>query len=266
MSARPKKAPPKKTKAAKRAAETQQALTIYAAKMSTLADMAGGIAHEINTPLAVILTLASQIREMAEEGDLDNKVFIKSMKTIEDTTEKIAHIISGLRTFARDGSLEDSKENFKEIPVRKLVDDTMALCRERFVNRGVSLEFIFPGASVKCECNPGQISQVLMNLLLNSLDALMKVATRWIRIEVRDLGKNVEISVSDSGGGISEGHQENIFHPFFTTKEIGQGPGLGLSVSKSIVENHGGTLALDVKSGHTRFVITLPKKAKSRAA
>jgi C4-dicarboxylate-specific signal transduction histidine kinase len=266
MSARLKKAPLKKAKSAKGGAEEQQALTIYAAKMATLAEMAGGIAHEINTPLAIILTLASQMREMAEEGDINNSVFISSMKTIESTTGKIADIISGLRTFAREGSQEVSVEHLKEVPIRTLIDDTMALCRERFINRGVSLEFMLPSAPVTAECNPGQMSQVIMNILLNSLDALMKVANRWIHIEVQDRGKTVEISIADSGSGIPKAHHDKIFSPFFTTKEIGQGPGLGLSVSRSIVQNHGGTLTLDAKADYTRFVITLPKKAKHRAA
>lgn len=261
MSARVKKARPKKAKSIKGGVE-EQALTIYAAKMATLAEMAGGIAHEINTPLAVILTLASQIKEMLEDGEVEKKMFISSMKTIEDTTTKIASIISGLRTFAR----ESTSDNLSEIPARRLVDDTMALCRERFVNRGVQLEFVVPNSSLTLECNIGQMSQVVMNLLLNCSDALTKTANRWIKIEIQERGADVEISFTDSGGGIPKSHHDKIFRPFFTTKEVGQGPGLGLSVSRSIVVSHGGTLELDSKSPNTRFVITLPKKAKYRAA
>ncbi len=243
-------------------ADEKNALSIYAAKMSTLADMAGGIAHEINTPLAVILTLASQIREMLEDGDVDKEVFIEGMNTIEKTTVKIADIISGLRTFARDGMKDDTVQ----VEVRKLLDDTMSLCRERFVNRGVRLEFIIPNPALVVECNSAQISQVILNVLQNCHDALMKVANRWIRIEIQEREAEIEISITDSGDGIPKQHYEQIFRPFFTTKEVGQGPGLGLSVSRSIMENHGGTLILDEKSANTKFVLTLPKRAKLGAA
>lgn len=257
-----KKAKTSASSAGAQADEEQRALALYAAKMATLAEMAGGIAHEINTPLAVILTLSSQIREMLEEGDVDKQIFLSSMSTIEKTTVKIANIISGLRTFARDAAHEQTTD----VELRKLIDETMSFCRERFLNRGVRLEYNIPDPTLMINCNFTQISQVLLNILQNCHDSLMKLANRWIRIEVRETGGNLELRITDSGPGIPESHRDKIFRPFFTTKEVGQGPGLGLSVSRSIVESHGGTLVLDEKNPNTSFVMTLPLKAKSRAA
>lgn len=265
MSAPKKPRKSKKTPAANaggQADDEQRALAIYAAKMATLAEMAGGIAHEINTPLAVILTLSSQIREMLEEGDVDKQVFLNSMSTIERTTVKIANIISGLRTFSRDTTQNETAP----VEVRKIIDETMVFCRERFLNRGVRLEFVIPDPALTVDCNFTQISQVMLNILQNCHDALMKLANRWIRIEVRDLGASVEIRITDSGDGVPDSHRDKIFRPFFTTKEVGQGPGLGLSVSRSIVESHSGTLVLDQEHANTSFVLTLPKKSASRAA
>jgi signal transduction histidine kinase len=107
-----------------------------------------------------------------------------------------------------------------------------------------------------------QIAQVLLNLIRNSCDAIERGAEKWIRIAVTRLPDSIEISVSDSGRGIPENVREKIFQPFFTTKEVGRGTGLGLSVSKGIVEAHGGTITLDTKSTHTRFVVTLPLRGE----
>jgi signal transduction histidine kinase len=99
----------------------------------------------------------------------------------------------------------------------------------------------------------------LLNLIGNSFDAVQELPEKWIKVNICDLGKEVEISVTDSGLGIPEAIREKITQPFFTTKEIGKGTGLGLSISRGIVESHNGRLFVDATCANTRIVVVLPK-------
>jgi C4-dicarboxylate-specific signal transduction histidine kinase len=107
-------------------------------------------------------------------------------------------------------------------------------------------------------CRPIQISQVILNLLNNASDALEFSSVRWIRLQVKQVAATVYISVTDSGPGISLSIQSRLMQPFATTKAPGRGTGLGLSLSKQMIEEHDGTLFVDWKSEATRFVIQLP--------
>ena len=110
------------------------------------------------------------------------------------------------------------------------------------------------------ECRPSQISQALLNLLNNSFDAVANLSHAWVRLDVVERDGSVELSVTDSGKGIAPELREKILQPFFTTKELGQGVGLGLSISNGLIESHRGMLRMDTRSSNTRFVVTLPSK------
>ena len=104
-----------------------------------------------------------------------------------------------------------------------------------------------------------QIAQIFLNLLYNSFDAVKAIETRWIRVDVVEESHFVSISFTDSGPGILPAVKEKIFQPFFTTKDIGNGAGLGLSICISLTREHGGEIQLDEDCPNTRFVIKLPK-------
>lgn len=93
----------------------------------------------------------------------------------------------------------------------------------------------------------------------NAVDAVEPLPEKWVEVEVKNVGSDVEISVMDSGKGIAKQFRDKVGQPFFTTKQVGHGTGLGLSISKGIVEAHGGHLSRDAECEHTRFVVTLPK-------
>jgi signal transduction histidine kinase len=111
------------------------------------------------------------------------------------------------------------------------------------------------------DCSATQITQVLINLVNNAHDAIKNLKEKWIEIAVNDSDHYVEISITDSGPGIPAGIKEKIMQPFFTTKAVGQGTGLGLSLSKSIIDSHKGFLLIDDNCPHTKFTILLPKKS-----
>jgi signal transduction histidine kinase len=140
-------------------------------------------------------------------------------------------------------------------------------CRSQFVAKGIDFQIKLASDLSEIECRKGQIAQVLLNLINNAAFELGKTqGERWIVLEFRDIGDQIEASVMDSGGGIKPEDKDKIFQAFFTTKQLGQGTGLGLSISKAIALDHGGSLELDSESQYTRFVLKLPKKQSLQAA
>ena len=140
-----------------------------------------------------------------------------------------------------------------------MIESTLDLCRENLEEGGIRLSVETTDPSLKILCRPAEISQIILNLLNNSKTAIADVNEKWIKISARALGEKAELSVNDSGPGISKDVSEKIFHPFFSTNEVGRGVGLGLSVSKGIAEAHGGSLDLNSKCPNTQFVLTLPR-------
>jgi C4-dicarboxylate-specific signal transduction histidine kinase len=232
----------------------QQELVVQE-KMASLGQMAGGVAHEINSPLATIAIKVEQLEEMLKEDTLDKKLALEWMRTVRETSQRIAKIVEGLRTFSRDGS----SDPMAVAKLQDIVDQTLILCAEKMRHHGVEIRISGFTEDLSIMCRATQISQVLLSFLNNSFEAIGSLSEKWIEISARAQDPWVELTVTDSGSGISSEISEKIFDPFFTTKEVGKGTGLGLSVSKSVLEGHGGSICLDKKSDHTRFVILFPR-------
>lgn len=233
----------------------QQQTIVSSSKMSALGEMAGGVAHEINTPLAVIKTVSAQMQEILDDKTIDVLLVKEMAAQIETTTNKIAKIVQGLRSFSRDGG----KDPYQLVNVHQLLEETLSFCSERFKNGGTEVIIDKFDHQMALEGRHTELSQVLLNLLNNAYDALVECEEKWIRLTVVNQGEWIEIQVRDSGKGIPQHIQSKIFQPFFTTKEIGKGTGIGLSVSSGIIKNHNGELTLDNTSSQTCFVIRLPK-------
>ncbi len=228
-----------------------------AARLASLGEMAAGIAHEINNPLAIIQGSAEALLHHWELGSVEGReaAIRGAAERIVRTAERIATVVRGLRTFARDGA-EDPPT---EVAVPRLIDDALDVCSMRFKGRGLELRRAGESPGLMVTCRSVQIVQVLLNLLNNAFDAVKAEKAPWIRISVVDRGATVEIRVEDSGPGIPGWVAQKIMLPFFTTKDVGAGTGLGLSISMGIVSGHGGTLRLDREAAHTCFVVSLPK-------
>lgn len=239
--------------------EVQRAKTEYAGKMATLGEMASGIAHEINNPLAIICANAERMLGMLHNKKVDEAKLEQGIERISNTAFRIAKIVKGLRFFAQDGS----RVPFKSECLQTIVQDTLEFCQEKFRSHAVDLKLgTFP-SELKIDCQAVQISQVLLNLLQNAFDAVEKLETRWIRVETLESDTEVRITVTDSGPGVSAELRDKIMLPFFTTKEVGKGTGLGLSISQGIVASHGGSLYIDANAQNSCFVICLPKVQRS---
>ncbi|MGZ3686687.1 MAG: sensor histidine kinase, partial [Bdellovibrionota bacterium] len=241
--------------------QAAQSKLVQSSKMSSLGEMASGIAHEINNPLSIISVRVDQLANAAESGTIANAEIVESSRKIQATVQRIANIIRGLRTFSRHAE----GDPFLTSDLRGITEDVLEVCRERFRSRRI-LMHVYLSPELKVECRPAQIAQVLLNLLGNAYDAVENLPERWIRVAAGEAEEHIEIEIIDSGKGIAPAVSARLMEPFFTTKEVGRGTGLGLSISKGIVEQHQGTLSYDAASPNTRFVIRLPKKITQRKA
>ncbi|MBI2601550.1 MAG: GHKL domain-containing protein [Deltaproteobacteria bacterium] len=235
---------------------------IQSSKMAALGEMAGGVAHEINNPLGVIMMRANQIARLLQLENADLEQAQKFLQAIEKTGIRIKDIVAGLQSFARTGK----DDIFLSTSVARIVKDTLVLCSEKFFHNGIDLKVAMVPEDVEIKCNHTQISQVLLNLLSNAFFAVKESPgkDKWVELQYLDQGENIRLMVVDCGEGIPEKVAEKIFQPFYTTKPVGQGTGLGLSISKGIVEAHGGSLYLDKQNKNTAFGVILPKELRSR--
>lgn len=234
--------------------EEQRAQLVASSKMSSLGEMASGIAHEINNPLAIIRGHIQLLARAARNKELDPEQVLETTEKVEDTVVRIAKIISGLRAFARDGN----SGQFEPVPLGQLFDDTLALCQAKFTQKDVKVHVEIADPETMLTCQPVQLSQVLLNLLNNAFDAVSGQNEKWIRIKACQDQEQIVILISDSGPGVPEKIRDQIMLPFFTTKPVGKGTGLGLSISKGIIEQHDGQFSLDKESPTTQFRIVLP--------
>lgn len=235
--------------------ESERAKSIYASKMASLGEMAAGIAHEINSPLAIIDGRVSLMKKYGEELPLEKKEkYLIDINKVLSMSSRITKIIRGLRKFAREGS----DDPLEKVSFQSILNDTNALFNQK-ANKN-SVDYQFSEVDFVINCRPVEISQVILNLLSNSVDAIEHLPEKWIKLDIKinNEKKLADVFIIDSGPGIDKELEQKIMQPFFTTKEVGKGTGLGLSISKGIIEHQGGSLVICRDYSNTCFQITLP--------
>jgi PAS domain S-box-containing protein len=239
--------------------QEQNAKIAASTKMVALGEMAGGLAHEVKNPLAIIKSIAEEIRELTGEDPVNRGLVTDLSAKLNQHVERVAVVIEGLRQFSRDGS----RDPIESVNLADVVTRTLSFCHERLREQGTELlvdewppQLTFAGRAT-------EISQVLLSLINNAQEAVAGLAKPWIRISVTQTEDWIELQVTDSGPGIPPDIREKIFQPFFTTKAIGSGMGTGLSISLGIVQEQGGDLRLDSRCPHTRFAVRLPIQTKT---
>lgn len=243
--------------AAEKEADLQRSKLMAAAKLTALGEMSAGIAHEINSPLTVILGRVGILKNKTREGGVNSELILKNFELIENMSIRIRKIVRSLRTFARDGALD----LLEPTSVGQLVEDCLAMCQERIKAAGIHFSVVLPPNDLQFDCRQVQICQILVNLLNNAYDAILTQpqSERWIRLSVDFSEVDVLFEISNSGPKIPSHLETKIFQPFFTTKDVGEGTGLGLSISLGIAKSHGGDLWLDTRCDHVKFVMKVPR-------
>ncbi|GFO67028.1 hypothetical protein GMLC_06070 [Geomonas limicola] len=222
---------------------------VQSEKMAAFGSLGAGIAHEVKNPLAGILGITQLSLRGVEKGHL----LEKNLLIIEKETKRCKTIIENLLKFARQEQVA-----FDEVDIPQVVADAVAIVDHQLGIHSIKVEQELDCDLPACRGNANQLQQVLMNLMINAQQA-MSGNSGTVRLAARKTDQGVELRVSDTGPGIPEEIQAKIFEPFFTTKPVGQGTGLGLSVSYGIVKDHGGEIRLESAIGTgTTFIITLP--------
>jgi PAS domain S-box-containing protein len=236
--------------------EIEKAKSVQSSKLSTLGEMAAGIAHEINTPLSIIQGTSFKISRLMKKEKIDVEKILESSKSIDKTVKRISNIIKGLRNFARDGELvSDEVFNLSE-----LIEEVLSFCKEKFTNNNIHINWNAKDHDVLVKFNRIQLSQVILNLLHNSSDAVSELEQKWIKITSSIENETLTLSITDSGTGIPFDIRDKIMQPFFTTKAIGAGTGIGLSISSGILQTCSCKLNIDTNSNNTKFDIILKNR------
>jgi len=229
-------------------------------RLASVGMLAAGVAHEVNTPLTGISSYAQIILEEAKEGDPRRPVLEK----IVVQAERASRIARGLLSISRPGGEEGV--SLGPVDLFDLAEETVGLLGSQTRSAGAAVRVESPGDAIVASADRPRLQQVLMNLLLNALDAVQPGGEVVIRALV-DAADHPCLEVQDDGVGISDEVRDRIFDPFFTTKERGRGTGLGLSISYAIVREHGGRLEVNSEPGRgTLLRIKLPKGVEARPA
>lgn len=217
-------------------------------KLTSVGLLAAGVAHEVNTPLAVISSHSQLLRKQLPPDDDRASVMDKIIKQ----TFRASEIVNSLLSFSRTNPTE-----FVELDVHQVITETLSLLVHQMKGAGVRVEKDFAAEVPMAFGNAGKLQQVFLNLFLNARDAMPGGGT--LRVRTSSAAAKLRIWIEDTGVGISGENIKKIYDPFFTTKDVGKGTGLGLSVSYGIVQEHGGSIAVESVPGKgTAFRLELP--------
>jgi two-component system NtrC family sensor kinase len=229
---------------------------MHSGKMVAVGTLTSGIAHELNNPLNNIgITTEALIDGFKDNSDEDN---LKMLEQIYTQVERASSTVKNLLDFTR-----KEQPAFTSVSIQKIMESTIKLIENELKLGGIDFDMDLEDGLPEITGNPRNLQQVFLNLFLNTIQAMPDGGRLGVRIRVDD--GFVRTDVSDTGVGIPPENLDKVFDPFFTTKEPGQGTGLGLSVSYSIIDSHGGKIAVESKVGEgTTFSVFLPLKVKGQ--
>src|SRR5450432_2990639 len=226
-------------------------------RLASLGQLSASVAHEINNPVSGVLNLSMLMQRMLkEDGIPPNRLpeFRKYLGQVTNETARVGRIVSDLLAFSRRGKPQQVPAD-----VNRIVAMTLSLVEHKMKLTNVAVETTLCESLPPAHCDPSQIQQVVLNLVLNAAEATQSRAERHVAVSTSTSGGMVLIRVSDNGEGIPPENQAKIFDPFFTTKPEGKGVGLGLAVSYGIIGAHGGDIEVKSTVGEgTTFLVSLP--------
>ena len=226
-------------------------------KMASIGKMAAVVAHEINNPLSGILTYSKLLRKWVERGEAANEKRAETSQCLEliaAESRRCGDLVKNLLTFSRTSAV-----NIQPSDIGAVISRAVRLVQHQLELGAIHLEVDLPTDLPLAFCDPPQIEQVLLALIQNAIDAMPKGGNLWIQGRLDSHKAELELQVRDDGMGIPAEILSQIFEPFLTTKESGHGVGLGLAISRSIIEQHNGKIEVQSEAGKgTNFTLTLP--------
>ncbi|XGC82003.1 PAS domain S-box protein [Bdellovibrio bacteriovorus] len=220
------------------------------AKLASIGELAAGIAHEINNPLAIIEGQMSLLDRHMNEPEK----WAQRSASIKKSVSRISHIVKGLKHYSRTNTSRVRKLE----SLAHIISESLILTEWKAKKFAVTVNVELNTVEM-IHCDPIEIEQVLVNLINNGIEAVKNESVRELKIELTKENNDLVVRVIDSGPGLSVETEEKMFDPFFTTKPVGEGTGLGLSIAKGIVDNHGASLSLNRHNPSTCFEIRFPQ-------
>ena len=246
-----------KTRELKRAHEH----ALHTEKMASIGKMAAVLAHEINNPLSGILTYAKLLRKWLahdDGGESRRQEICDSLDLIASESRRCGELVKNLLTFSRTTPM-----NLQATNLNQVLDQSLRLIQHQLDLAGIQVQPQLDPELPHVVCDGAQIEQVLLALMVNAMDAMPQGGNLWLTTEASKKDNTVRVIVRDDGTGISPEILPRMFEPFLTTKETGRGVGLGLAISRSILERHNGSIEVQSELGRgTTFTITLPWEAE----
>jgi signal transduction histidine kinase len=231
----------------------QTAKLIHASKISALSEMAGGLAHEVNNSLMVIMGSAQQVQRELKRSDLLTASIDSKIQQSTNAILKIKAVIEGLKYF----SLQMGPQPKEPVELKEIINRTLSYTHELVKAHNISFS-VDPIPDVQILCHPFQITQILFNITKNADDAMSSlVGPKWLKYEFERAGDDILIRIINNGTPIPPENHMKLFQPFFSTKDVNKGSGLSLSVAKGIAMDHHGDLYY-VDEEFTTFVLKLP--------
>lgn len=233
------------------AIEEEKIKQINSSRLASLGELAGGIAHEINNPLAIIMGNTDYLLKKLKNNELDQEQISYKLEKIHQVSLRIQKIITSMRNLIR----TDNNTTEEQFSIKELVEDALGLCQEKFRVNGVELEVSYFDENSKARGNIQQIGQIMINLLNNAHDIVIDLPLKKVKIETQKDETMIKIRVKDSGPGVTD--PTKLFQPFYTTKPLGRGTGLGLSLSQEFARKNNGDLKYYRIDEETVFEIIL---------
>jgi signal transduction histidine kinase len=240
-----------------KALKESQAQVVQSSKMAAVGQLAGGVAHELNTPLgAIALAIDGALSTLHNKPDRAESRLQRAATSVQQMKE----IVSKLLFYSR-----DARSGRRETDLNKVIEDTLQLIGHQLRLDNVQVETQL-GELPTLVANQNELQQIFTNLCLNARDAVLatEATQRKIHIATSVEGDHLKATVRDWGSGMTAAVKERIFDPFFTTKDVGKGTGLGLSVTLQLVQQHNGKISLETHPGKgTQFTLLLPLQPPS---
>ncbi len=235
---------------------------LHSETMASVGKMAAVVAHEINNPLSGILTYSKLLKKWVDSGQVSNEKkqeAVQCLDLISSESRRCGELVKNLLTFSHQAPM-----NVQPTDVNRVAEQCLLLVRHNMENAGIEVHPTLAEGLPRLQCDASKIEQVLLAVIVNAADAMPRGGNLWVESHLTEDGSHVALSVRDDGAGIPPEILPKIFEPFYTTKDLNHGTGLGLAVSQGIVERHSGKIAIESEVGKgTTVTITLPVPGRS---